>query len=166
MTQSTSRSITKSHRALSKPTINAHWSKWRYNGIIADQYKQRGVLCHIGRATIELQPKIGTAEQNLILLPKKKTVVSICTTIVLFVVWASSSTHCLAALDLGASVEQPFDCLIVQNRQAVQSVRRPVDWTLKDNMVEFCATLKGHRGGHTPFVQAGAETSNTGCGCG
>ena len=26
----------------------------------------------------------------------------------------------------------------------------------------FCATLTGHRGGHIPFVQAGAETSNTG----
>jgi len=26
----------------------------------------------------------------------------------------------------------------------------------------FCATLTGCRGGHTPFVQAGAETSDTG----
>ena len=26
----------------------------------------------------------------------------------------------------------------------------------------FCATLTDHRGGNTPFVQAGAETSNTG----
>ena len=26
----------------------------------------------------------------------------------------------------------------------------------------FCATLTGRRGGHTPFVQAGAETSDTG----
>jgi len=26
----------------------------------------------------------------------------------------------------------------------------------------FCDTLTGCRGGHTPFVQAGAETSNTG----
>ena len=26
----------------------------------------------------------------------------------------------------------------------------------------FCATLTGRRGGHTPFVQAGAETSITG----
>jgi len=26
----------------------------------------------------------------------------------------------------------------------------------------FCATLTGRRGGRTPFVQAGAETSNTG----
>jgi len=35
-------------------------------------------------------------------------------------------------------------------------------WTLKDNMVNdlfFCATLTVHRGGHTPFVQAGAESS-------
>ena len=33
--------------------------------------------------------------------------------------WASSSIHCLAALDFGAGVEQPFSCLIVQNRQGV-----------------------------------------------
>ena len=26
----------------------------------------------------------------------------------------------------------------------------------------FCATFTGRRGGHTPFVQAGVETSNTG----
>ena len=40
-----------------------------------------------------------------------------------------------------------------------------MDWTLKDNMVDglfFCVTLTGRRGGHTSFVQAGAETSDTG----
>jgi len=78
------------------------------------------------------------------------------------------TVHCLAALDLGANVEQPFDCLIVQNRQAM---RRSMNWTLEDNMVDglfFCATLTVRRGGHTlfvshtPFVQAGAEMSDTG----
>jgi len=62
------------------------------------------------------------------------------------------SNHCLAALDLGAGVEQPFDCLIVQNRQAKQSMRRSMDWTLEDNMVDglfFCTTLTGRRRGHT-----------------
>jgi len=41
---------------------------------------------------------------------------------------------------------------------------KPMDWTLKDNVVDglfFCATLTGHRGDHTPFVQAGVEMSNT-----
>jgi len=38
------------------------------------------------------------------------------------------------ALDLGAGVEQPFDCLIVQNRQAVLSMRRSMDWTLEQNL--------------------------------
>ena len=36
---------------------------------------------------------------------------------------------------------------------------------IMDNMADglfFCATLTGRRGGHTPFVQAGAETSDTG----
>jgi len=39
-----------------------------------------------------------------------------------------------------------------------------MDWTEEDNMVDglFCATLTGRRGGHTPFVQAGAEMSDTG----
>jgi len=64
-----------------------------------------------------------------------------------------------------AGVEQPFDCLIVQNRQAMQSMVKSMDWTLEDNMVDglfFCTTLTGRRRGHTPFVQAGAETSDTG----
>jgi len=52
------------------------------------------------------------------------------------VVRASSSIHCLAALDLGAGVEQPFNCLIVQNRQNVQSMRRSMEWTFEDNMVD------------------------------
>jgi len=71
----------------------------------------------------------------------------------------------LAALDVWAGVEQPFGCLIVQKRQAVESVGRSMDWTLEDDMVDglfFCATRTGRRGGHTPFVQAGAETSDTG----
>jgi len=65
---------------------------------------------------------------------------------------------------LAADVEQPFNCLIVQNRQTMQSMGRSMDWTLEDNMVDglFCATLTGRRGSHTPFVQAGAETSYTG----
>ena len=82
-----------------------------------------------------------------------------------FVFWASCSNHYSAALDLGADIEQPFDYLIVQNRQAMQSMGRLMDWTLEDNMVDglfFCATLTGRRGSHTSFVQPGAETSDTG----
>jgi len=44
-------------------------------------------------------------------------------------------------------------------------MRRSMDWRLEDNMEDglfFCATLTGSRGGHIPFVQAGAETSGTG----
>jgi len=46
----------------------------------------------------------------------------------------------------------------------MQSIGRSMDWTLEDNMVDglfLCATLTGRRGGHTPFLQAGAEMSNT-----
>ena len=39
----------------------------------------------------------------------------------------------MAAQDLEAGVEQPFDYLIVQNRQAML---RSMDWTLKDNMAD------------------------------
>jgi len=42
-----------------------------------------------------------------------------------------------------------------------------MNWTLEDDMVGsvfFCATLMGRRGCHTPFVQAGAETTDTGAG--
>jgi len=31
-----------------KPIISEHQSKWKCNGAIADQRKQRGVLCHVG----------------------------------------------------------------------------------------------------------------------
>jgi len=58
----------------------------------------------------------------------------------------------LAALYLGASVEQPFDWVIIQKRQAVQSMGRSMDWTWEDNMVDglfFCATLSDRRVGHT-----------------
>ena len=78
--------------------------------------------------------------------------------------WASSSNLCLAALDLRADVEQPFSCLIILNRQAMESMRRSMGWRLEDNMVDglfFCATLTGCRGGHTPFEQTWTETSDT-----
>ena len=72
--------------------------------------------------------------------------------------------HCLAALHLRAGVESLFNCPIIQNRRAVQSTGRSMDWTLED-MVDglfFCATLTGRSRGHSPFVQVGAKTSDTG----
>ena len=80
-------------------------------------------------------------------------------------VWISLSIHCLAALNLGAGVKQPFDCLVVQNLQNVYSMGRSMAWTLEGNMVDglfFCTTLTGRRGGHTPFVQARAKAAYTG----
>jgi len=49
MTQPTSRSIIKAI-ACSKPIVSEHWSKWKHNGTIVDQCKQRGALCHVGLA--------------------------------------------------------------------------------------------------------------------
>ena len=50
--------------------------------------------------------------------------------------------HCLAALHPRAGVESLFKFPIIQNRRAVQSTGRSMDWTLED-MVDglfFCAT--------------------------
>jgi len=60
--------------------------------------------------------------------------------------WASSSCiiHSLAPLDFGAGVELPFGCLIVQNRQTMQSIGRSMVWTLEDNMVDGCFVLLRH----------------------
>ena len=79
--------------------------------------------------------------------------------------WVSCLSHCFATLDLRAGVEQPFNYLIAQNHQAMQSMGKTMDWTLENNMVDdlfFFATLTGRRGGHTPFVQAGTKMSDTG----
>jgi len=59
--------------------------------------------------------------------------------------------HCLTALALGAGVEWPIDCLIIQNRQVVQSMTRSMDWTLEDSIVDdlfFFAILMCHKGGY------------------
>ena len=76
------------------------------------------------------------------------------------------SNHCLAARCLGEGVAQPFSsCRSMQNRQAVQSTGRLMDWTFEDNTVDglfFCGTLTGRRGGHAPSVQTRTETSDTG----
>jgi len=75
--------------------------------------------------------------------------------------------HCLATQDLWADIEQPFDCLIVQNRQAMQSMGRSMGWTLEDNVVDglfFCATLTGRRGGHSPFCASRSGKVRHQCG--
>jgi len=74
------------------------------------------------------------------------------------------SVHCFPALHLTAGIEQPIDCLLIQNCQAVQSMGRSMDWSLENNMVSgliFCSTLTCRRSGHTPFVQTRAEMSDT-----
>jgi len=79
--------------------------------------------------------------------------------------WASCSNHYLAALDLGAGVEQPFDWPIVQNHQTMQAMGRLMDWTLEDNVVDglfFFTTLTGRRRNHTPLVKTGAGMPDTG----
>jgi len=89
---------------------------------------------------------------------------------IFFIVWASSFNPFLGCTRYrGRCVEQPFDCLIIQNRQTVQTVESgEFDvqyWALEDNMVDslfFCSTLTSCRRGHTLFVQVGAETSDTG----
>ena len=56
--------------------ITLHWrdngGTWTLLETAFTSYFQRKVSWVIGRATIDLEPKIRTAEQNLILLPKMK----------------------------------------------------------------------------------------------
>jgi len=87
-------------------------------------------------------------------------------------IWTSASSfervrliHCWAVLDLKAGIEQPFHYLVDQNRQAMHSMRMPIDWPVKDKMFNglfLCTTLTSRKRGHIPFVEAGAETSDTG----
>jgi len=61
-----------------------------------------------------------------------------------------------------AGVEQRFNCLIVRNRKAVQSMG---DFIALANMIDglfFCVTLTGRRRGHTHLCKHGAEMSDTG----
>jgi len=48
---------------------------------------------------------------------------------VVFFIWGNCTNHRLAALDLGADVEQPFDCLIVQNPCSLWGGRWIGCWT-------------------------------------
>ena len=70
-----------------------------------------------------------------------------CDFVIFFFFWASSSNHCLAALDLGVDADQPFDCLIVQNRQAMQSVGRSMDCVLGQFDAAVLATGRFGDGG-------------------
>jgi len=66
-----------------------------------------------------------------------------------------SSCSPLIGAQIGASVERPFDSIVIQNCQAIHSIRSSMNSTVKDHMVSglfFCATLTGRRRGHTPFV--------------
>ena len=49
----------------------------------------------------------------------KQIFVARCKFMLIFVFWASCWNHFFTALDRGAGVEQPFNCPIVQNRQAM-----------------------------------------------
>jgi len=66
-----------------------------------------------------------TAEHNILLIAIKILVYLFA--LFFFFFWPSCSNHCFAALALGAGVEQPFGCLIVQNRQGMQSMGTGTD---------------------------------------
>ena len=64
-----------------------------------------------------------------------------------------------------AGVDQLLDYFAIQNRQAMSSIGKSKDWTVKDSMVNdlvLCATLKSRRRSHTPFVSSGVEMSDAG----
>ena len=81
--------------------------------------------------------------------------------------WASCLNHCLVPLDLGAGVEQPFDSLIVQNRQSMQSMRRSMAWTFEDNMVDslfFCGCSAAVKSDPSCFLEGQPGGVGTGVG--
>jgi len=54
-------------------------------------------------------------------------------------------THMLH-YDLGAGVQQPFDCFVIRCNQTIHSMGKSMDCTMEDSMVTcqfFCATLPG-----------------------
>jgi len=60
--------------------------------------------------------------------------------------------HYLAALDIGAGVEQSFDCLIIQNRQAMHCIGWSMDRTVKGNMFHGLILLRHtHRPQRKPY---------------
>jgi len=67
-----------------------------------------------------------------------------------------------------AGVEQPFNCLIVQNCQAMQSMGRSMNWTLEDNMVDalFCDTLGNVAEAVKPDPRSSWEGHSEGVGAG
>ena len=78
----------------------------------------------------------------------------------IIIVWASSFRPLL-----GRSRSRGRCWAANRLSQAVKSMRRSMDWTLENNMVNclfFCTTLTSWRSGHVPFVWAGAGTSETG----
>ena len=125
----------KPHQGL-KPAINAYG--WKVDRLKQEQSKRTQDFVCIVDCRFQ--------DWGCVVLREYDVLLNVC-----FFFWASSSfIHCLAALDFGAGVEQPFRCLIVQNRQAVQSMVRSMNWTLEDNMADglfSCATLTGRRGG-------------------
>jgi len=65
-------------------------------------------------------------------------------------------------VDLGTAVDKAIDWHIIQNCQAVQSIGRTMDWTLRDNMISFLffnATCTGLRRDHSLFMRAGGKHS-------
>jgi len=61
------------------------------------------------------------------------------------------SIHQSATQDLGAGVEQPFNCFVIQNCQDMCSMGRSMDCTMKGNMVDnpfFCSTFRSHSKGN------------------
>jgi len=108
------------------------------------------------RTTIDLEPKIRTAEENLILLPENKTIVSVCTTTVRSYVCLLISRnhllqHCLILDSLLVIVMENvfFSCLSLESvwnlcyktsfpKHPSQSRQTPV-LTTPDNALCLCA---------------------------
>jgi len=76
------------------------------------------------------------------------------------------SIHGLATLGLGAGVERPIDCVMIQNGQAVQSTGRLVDrldiGRQHGQQFDLLRHTHNPQKRSYPFIQTGEETSATG----
>jgi len=121
------------------------------------QYFTPGGSKHVGKILNEDPRKCRLKNKNVPRVPKVGTSYRASFEPVLHI-------HCLAALDLGADVEQPFDSH--RPEPPDRAVHEEVDGLDigEQHGRRFVFLRHTHRpqSRHIPFVQAGAETSDTG----
>jgi len=78
-----------------------------------------------------------------------------------------ATIHCWTALDVGIDVEQLFDCLIIQNRETVQSIGKSMGWTIGGQHGRRSVLLRHtHRPQRRPYPICVSRRGGVLCRCG